>query len=217
MKRSSALFLALVSVLTVSAQHIDKAVADGGRESAVPTTTSAIGQGGVENQNQPSHISVKKVSAVSQFDVNGDGVTDAGDIVDIVLYVKGSPRTVFAKAKADVNGDKKIDIEDAKALSTLITGGEVTAPQGNDEEDPAGNKDNTPSDNPTPGDDPSAGDNPTPGDDPSAGDNPTPGDDPSTGEDPTPGEDPSAGEDPTSPSNPTKGIWGNSIKDPETP
>ena len=77
------------------------------------------------------------------YDVNGDKVVNAVDVVDIVRYTKGTKRSVFVVSKADVNGDGKVSIEDASSLSDLIAGGELptassTPLQGDAVADPQG-------------------------------------------------------------------------------
>lgn len=64
-------------------------------------------------------------TALLAYDVNGDGVVNAVDIVDIVKYTRGSARTKFAISKADVNGDGKVNLDDARKLSDMLTGGEI--------------------------------------------------------------------------------------------
>lgn len=68
-----------------------------------------------------------KAAANAQFDVNGDNVMDLVDVVDIIRYVMKKASTSFNVGKADVNGDGKVDVGDAKALSVLLTGGELPA------------------------------------------------------------------------------------------
>ena len=60
-------------------------------------------------------------------DVNGDNVVNALDIVDIIKYTKGAPRSVFKVAQADINGDGKVDAADAHALSLYIIGENIPA------------------------------------------------------------------------------------------
>lgn len=64
-------------------------------------------------------------ASMAELDVNGDGVLNAADIVDIVRYVRGNARAAFLKDKADFNGDGVVDLEDAKMLSVALTGGEL--------------------------------------------------------------------------------------------
>ena len=76
-------------------------------------------------------------------DVNGDNVVNAIDIVDIIKYTKGSPRSVFKVDQADINGDGKVDASDAHALSLSIIGEEIPAVggegiQGSSIQDPGG-------------------------------------------------------------------------------
>ena len=65
-------------------------------------------------------------------DVNGDNVVNALDIVDISLAAKGTPRSVFNSAQADINGDGKVDAADAHALSLYIIGEAIPAVGGGD-------------------------------------------------------------------------------------
>ena len=65
-------------------------------------------------------------------DVNGDNVVNALDIVDISLAAKGTPRSVFNEAQADINGDGKVDAADAHALSLYIIGEAIPAVGGGD-------------------------------------------------------------------------------------
>ncbi len=109
----------------------------------------------------------KKVATNLKNDVNNDGVVNAIDVVDIVKYVKGSPRSKFDKSKADVNADGVIDMKDAESLSTNLVTVEPASGQGTD-----------------PGNDPGTGTDP--GNNPGTGTDP--GDNPGTGTDP--GDDP---------------------------
>ena len=78
-----------------------------------------------------AHRDVKKVAGTTTptviGDVNGDNVVNALDIVDIIKYTKGSPRSVFKVAQADINGDGKVDAADANALSLYIIGESIPA------------------------------------------------------------------------------------------
>lgn len=103
----------------------------------------------------------KKVATSLKNDVNNDGVVNAIDVVDIVKYVKGSPRSKFDKSKADVNGDGVIDMKDAESLSTNLVTVEPASGQGTD---PGTNPGDDPGNNP--GDDPGTGPGNNPGDDP---------------------------------------------------
>lgn len=81
-----------------------------------------------ETDNEIVNVSpISKVASASlaALDVNGDGVLNAGDIVDIVRFVRGNARADFQKSKADVNGDGEVNLEDAKLLSVALTGGEL--------------------------------------------------------------------------------------------
>lgn len=76
-------------------------------------------------------------------DVNGDNVVNAIDIVDIIKYTKGSPRSVFKVSQADINGDGKVDAADAHTLSLYIIGEDIPAVggdgiQGSSIQDPGG-------------------------------------------------------------------------------
>lgn len=66
-------------------------------------------------------------ASLNDLDVNGDGVLNGSDIVDIVLYVNGKARTAFKKERADFNDDGVVDLEDATILSKAMTGGEIPA------------------------------------------------------------------------------------------
>lgn len=100
----------LVSYLPAVAQ-------DEGTVDMVETTDSVVMSG--------SHMSKVSSAALTELDVNGDGVLNVADIVDIVRYVRGSARTAFQKDKADFNGDGVVDLEDARLLSIGLTGGEM--------------------------------------------------------------------------------------------
>ena len=81
-----------------------------------------------ETDNEIANVSpIAKVASASlaALDVNGDGVLNVGDIVDIVRFVRGNARADFQKSKADVNGDGEVNLEDAKLLSVALTGGEL--------------------------------------------------------------------------------------------
>lgn len=79
-------------------------------------------------------------ASLNDLDVNGDGLLNGSDIVDIVLYVNGKARTAFKKERADFNDDGVVDLEDAKILSKAMTGGEIPAstakPDTNTDSDP---------------------------------------------------------------------------------
>lgn len=87
-------------------------------------TTDAVG----EEANDTVVVSpMAKVATASlnDLDINGDGVLNACDVVDIVMYTRGQARAAFQKDKADFNGDGVVDLEDAKILSSVLTGGEI--------------------------------------------------------------------------------------------
>jgi hypothetical protein len=60
-------------------------------------------------------------------DVNDDKVVDVWDVVDIVKYVNGSPRSAFKVEKADIDQNGIVDLEDATLLSKIIVGEELPA------------------------------------------------------------------------------------------
>ena len=72
-----------------------------------------------------SQMALVASASQTELDVNGDGLFNVADIVDIVRYVRGNARSVFNKSKADFNGDGVVDLEDAKLLSVGLTGGEM--------------------------------------------------------------------------------------------
>ena len=76
---------------------------------SVKSSTGEVAPNGIK------HISTTTSPTVI-CDVNGDNVVNALDVVDIVKYTKGSPRSVFKVAQADINGDGKVDAADAHAL-----------------------------------------------------------------------------------------------------
>lgn len=81
-----------------------------------------------ETDNEIASVSpMEKVASASlaALDVNGDGVLNAADIVDIVRFTRGNARAAFQKSKADINGDGEVNLEDAKLLSVALTGGEL--------------------------------------------------------------------------------------------
>ena len=67
-------------------------------------------------------------ATLNELDLNGDGILNACDIVEIVRFVKGQPSSKFQKSKADFNSDGVVDLEDAKLLSSALTGGEIPTP-----------------------------------------------------------------------------------------
>lgn len=95
---------------------------------------------GVGSVGQPK----KAAEATIKNDVNNDGVVNAIDVVDIVKYLKGSPRSRFSKSKADVNGDGVVDKKDAEALSANLVGDEpASGPSGDNTGSNTGTGDNT--------------------------------------------------------------------------
>ncbi len=96
-------------------QNTDEQVSD-----SVKSSTGEVAPSGIR------HISTTTTPTVIG-DVNGDNVVNALDIVDIIKYTKGSPRSVFKVAQADINGDGKVDAADAHALSLYIIGEQIPA------------------------------------------------------------------------------------------
>jgi hypothetical protein len=92
--------------------------------SAQDEMTDTLGQADSEIASATPRSKVASAS-LAELDVNGDGVLNAGDIVDIVRFTRGNARAVFQKSKADVNGDGEVNLEDAKLLSVALTGGEL--------------------------------------------------------------------------------------------
>ena len=86
--------------------------------------TDTLGQ--TDNEIASASPKAKVASAsLAALDVNGDGVLNACDIVDIVRYTRGDARAAFQISKADINGDGVVNLEDAKLLSVALTGGEL--------------------------------------------------------------------------------------------
>ena len=51
-------------------------------------------------------------------DVNGDGLINVADVVEITNYMKGSPTAMFNFERADTNSDGKVDATDRNAVRT---------------------------------------------------------------------------------------------------
>ena len=64
-------------------------------------------------------------SSLAQYDLNGDNVLNAIDMVDLIRYLNGKTGSAFQLKKADINADKLVDYEDVKAIAILLTGGEL--------------------------------------------------------------------------------------------
>lgn len=91
--------------------------------------TEGEGRDSVIVDQKPAKVATA-TDPLLNYDVNGDKVVNAVDVVDIVRYTKGTKRSVFVVSKADVNGDGKVNIDDASALSDLIAGGELPTSSG---------------------------------------------------------------------------------------
>lgn len=55
-------------------------------------------------------------------DVNGDGVVNAADIVEVVNYIMGHPTNKFDAAAADANGDGVVNAADIVQIVNIIMG-----------------------------------------------------------------------------------------------
>ena len=53
-------------------------------------------------------------------DVNSDGKVDKDDLRDLVEYIMGMKPNGVTEESADVNGDKKVNVADAVALTPLL-------------------------------------------------------------------------------------------------
>ena len=53
-------------------------------------------------------------------DVNSDGKVNQDDLRDLVEYIMGSKPKGVTEESADVNGDKKVNVADAVALTPLL-------------------------------------------------------------------------------------------------
>ena len=107
MKYLTTILLSFIGILSAYGQVDDDVMANDEKTVAGPAKAAAA------------------ESTMLLFDVNGDGVVNAIDVVDIIKYTRGAARSAFNVKKADTNGDGKVNIDDAKALSRLMTGGEM--------------------------------------------------------------------------------------------
>ena len=53
-------------------------------------------------------------------DVNSDGKVNQDDLRDLVEYIMGNKPNGVTEESADVNGDKKVNVADAVALTPLL-------------------------------------------------------------------------------------------------
>ena len=58
-------------------------------------------------------------------DVNGDGLLNAADIVEIANYLNGTPSDNFNETEADVSGNGSVDETDIKIIKQVIMDGDV--------------------------------------------------------------------------------------------
>ncbi len=101
---------------------------------AQSSTTTISGKSSMSNTAETVGNARLAATASLVGDVNGDGKVNAIDVVDIVKYVKGSPRSAFVASKADINEDGVVDLNDAEFLSKVLTGVE-TPPAAIDDQD----------------------------------------------------------------------------------
>ena len=85
----------------------------------------------------------RALTATVPNDVNGDGVVNAVDVVDVIKHIKGNSRSAYIGLYGDVNGDGVINQADAEQISQVVSGTIISA-----------------------GDDPGTGDNPSTNPDP---------------------------------------------------
>jgi hypothetical protein len=83
------------------------------------TATITISGTATYYRNAPKSISYQVVIA-SGGDANGDGKTDAMDIVAIVNYLMGNPPAGFTVKAADINKDGKVDAADIVTIVNTI-------------------------------------------------------------------------------------------------
>ena len=83
------------------------------------TATITISGTATYYRNAPKSISYQVVIA-SGGDANGDGKTDAMDIVAIVNYLMGNPPAGFTVKAADINKDGKVDAADIVMIVNTI-------------------------------------------------------------------------------------------------
>lgn len=69
--------------------------------------------------------SFEKIIEYPNCDVNGDGLADMLDAVDIVKYIVNQPAASFDKILADFNEDEEITTSDAVILVNMIANGEA--------------------------------------------------------------------------------------------
>ena len=60
-------------------------------------------------------------NAPAKGDANDDGMVDAGDVVEVVNAMTGSPSTTFQPDAADTNGDNMLNIADIVQIINIIT------------------------------------------------------------------------------------------------
>ena len=70
---------------------------------------------------EPFVIDVRNAdTAYTPGDVNGDGIVNAADIVEVVNYIMGNPSDKFNKRGADVNEDGNVNAADIVRITTMI-------------------------------------------------------------------------------------------------
>lgn len=60
------------------------------------------------------------VNKLAMGDVNGDGVVNAADIVELVNALNGEPSSAYHAAAADVNGDGEVTADDVDGIVDII-------------------------------------------------------------------------------------------------
>ena len=96
-------------------------------ESPIITYTNNVLIITTSTSSEPFKIPVNQITAFefkgapSKGDVNGDNVINDTDIMELTLYIMGTPSEKFEPAAADVNDDKSINVADVVEIVNILT------------------------------------------------------------------------------------------------